>query len=219
MAQTLGLPTLIAGWIGLFFMLAWSVKTAPWYKLQNKTAQHVLLAMSVVIFSLWQLDVSIHQGVSLHLLLVTLLTLMFGVQFAFFAVLLALLGVVWQQQLGWQAYAINALLMGIVPILITWGLYRLGAKFLAANFFVYLLYNGFFSATLSMVAVMALSALVLSINDVLSGAQLMKDFVIYIPLMATPEGVLNTFLLMMLIFLKPEWVMTFYQDKYFNNKS
>ena len=218
-ADSLGLSTIVGGWITLLIALAWAIKTAPWNKVDgDKAAQHVWLGMTVIVFLVWQFGASLGNGITFHFLLMTLMVLMFTPQFALLGMLLALLGVTFTSDLGWTALGINALIMGIVPIFITWMFYRIGARFLEANFFVYVFYNGFFAAAVSVVVALALATFILLANDVYSYEYLKQSFIPYIPLMATPEGFVNGILLAALILLKPNWLSTFHDENYINGK-
>lgn len=217
-ADNLGLTTLVSGWLILLFSLVWAFRTALWYKLEDKASQHVLLGVALFVFLVWQLAATLNSGFSFHFLFMTLVTLMFGPQFAIVVMLIALLGVTIQLDLGWWVFGINAFLMGLLPVSITWFMYRIGARFLDANFFVYILYNGFLSAAVGIVVSLTFAAIVLSVNDVMSYEALKHNFIVYIPLMAMPEGFVNGMLLMAFILLKPHWLVTFFDDKYIKRK-
>ena len=218
-SESLGLTTIVGGWLLFTLVVVWALKTAPWYKIDSdKGAQHILLAASVIIFLVWQFGASLDNGITFHFLLMALMTLMFGPQFAVLGMLLALIGVTIQAGLGWLGLGVNAVLMGVVPIAVTWLMYRLGAKFLAANFFVYIFYNGFLSAAVGVVISLSLAAVVLSVNEVYSYQVLEQSFIVYIPLMATPEGFVNGMILAALVVLKPHWIATFHDHTYINGK-
>ncbi|MEA3404217.1 MAG: energy-coupling factor ABC transporter permease, partial [Pseudomonadota bacterium] len=124
-ADGLGLPWLVGSlliWAGL---LIWAFKTAPWYKVQDdKGAQHVLLAATVIVLLIWQFGASLGEGITFHFLMMTTVTLMFGPQFALMAMSLAILGVTFESGLGFLSVGINAVLMGVIPIFITWWMAR-----------------------------------------------------------------------------------------------
>ncbi len=121
----------------------WAVRTAPWFKIQDKEAQHVFLGMTVIVLLLWNSGASLGGGITFHLLLAALTTLMFGAQFAILCMSVALLGVTILGNAGWMAYGLNMVMMGVVPILIVWWIAILAYKYLDRNFFVFVLLNGF----------------------------------------------------------------------------
>lgn len=218
-AETLGLSTIVGGWVFFILVLVWAFTSAPWHKVNSdKGAQHVLLAMVVILFLVWQFGASLDGGITFHFLLMTLMTLMFGPQFAILGMLLALVGVTIQADLGLLSLGVNAMLMGVVPVVITWAMFKLGAKFLEANFFVYIFYNGFLSAAVGVVVSLSLGAVVLHLNEVYSDEFLRQNFIAFIPLMATPEGFINGMLIGVLIVLKPHWVSTFHDRTYIKGK-
>lgn len=218
-ADDLGLSTIVGGWLFLIAALIWALKTAPWHKIDgDHGAQHVFLAMTVIIFLVWQFSASLENGLSFHFLFMTLLTLMFAPQFAVMSMLLALIGVTFQSDLGWLSLGINALVMGLLPIAITWLMYKLGARFLEANFFVYVFYNGFLSAAVGVVASLGLGTLILLANEVYTYETLKQSFIPFIPLMATPEGFVNGMILAALVILKPNWLSSFHDENYIKGK-
>ena len=218
-AEGLGLPTIVAGWLVLLISLVWALSTAPWHKVDgDRGAQHVWLGAAVIVFFVWQFGASIDDGLTFHFLLMTLMTLIFGPQFSLMAMFLALLGVTWQSELGWLSMGINAVIMGLIPITITWGMYKIGAKILEPNFFVYVFFNGFLSAAIGVVVALGLGTGVLLVNEVYTFEKLAQGFIPLIPLMATPEGFVNGMLLAALVLLKPNWLATFHDRNYINGK-
>ncbi|MDG6777514.1 energy-coupling factor ABC transporter permease [Thiomicrorhabdus sp. zzn3] len=215
-ADSFALHWLVGGlliWAGLF---AWALKTAPWYKVQgDKPAQHVLLGAAFVVFLVWIFGASLGDGITFHFLFMTTLTLMFGPQFAFMAMSLALLGVTLQLDLGLMALGLNAVLMGVIPILITWWMARWAFRVLDRNIFVFVFFNAFLSAALGVVVSLGVAAWVLYAADVHSYKMLKQSFIPYIPLLATPEGFVNGMLMMAFVLFKPEWVSSINDRDYF----
>lgn len=209
-AEGLGLPFIVAGWLIFIATLIWAFKTAPWDKVNgDKGAQNVLLGAALVVFLIWQLSASLGNGITFHFLLMTLLTLMFGAQFAIVGMALALVGVVFESGLGWLSFGLNAVLMGLVPIMITSLMLRFSKAYLELNFFVYILFNAFLASAIGVVASLSLGAWVMWVNEVHTLKMLEQSFIVYIPLMATPEGFINALLMTAILFLKPRWVSSF----------
>jgi uncharacterized membrane protein len=215
-ASSLSLPWLVGG--GLLFIgaLLWAFKTAPWHKVQDdKVAQNVFLAATLIVFLTWQVGASLGDGITFHFLLATTMTLMFGAQFAILAVALATIGVTFQGDLGWLALGVNGLVMGLVPIFITLGLLKIGQRYLELNYFVFLFFNAFLAASLGAVLSLALAGVILWSSEAHAYATLKQVFFPFIPLMATPEGFVNGMLMGALILLKPHWVATFDSNQAF----
>lgn len=218
-AESLGLATLVFGWLCLLGMLAWSLKTAPWFKVKGDSgAQNIWLFISVVVFFVWQLGASLGDGITFHFLLMTMMTLMFGMQFASIGMLMALVGVTFFSELGWLALGINALLMGILPIIFTQLMLRLSERFLEQNFFVYVFFNAFLAAGIGVVATLLLGGVVMGLNEAHSFEYLAQHYFPFIPLMATPEGFLNGMLIAAIALFKPQWLSSFSDRTHLNGK-
>lgn len=218
-SDQLSLSLLVFGWLSLLAMLIWSFKTAPWFKVKDdRGAQNIWLFVSLAVFLIWQLGASLGEGITFHFLLMTLMTLMFGVQFAFMGMLLALLGVTFYSDLGWWSLGLNAILMGIVPIAITQGMLRLSQRYLEQNFFVYVFFNAFLAAGIGVVVALLLGGLIMGLNEVHSFDYLAQQYFPFIPMMATPEGFVNGMLIAAIVALKPEWLCSFSDDTHLKGK-
>jgi len=215
-AEGLGLPWLVGSlliWAGL---LIWAFKTAPWYKVtEDRSAQNVLLGATLIVLLVWQFGASIGMGITFHLLLMTTMTLMFGPQFAFIGMSLALIGVTFESDLGYLGLGINAVLMGVVPIFITWWMARWAFYKLDRNFFVFVFFNAFLSGAVGVVVSLSLAATVLYAAEVHTAETLKQSFLPFVPLMATPEGFINGMLMTAFILFKPHWVSSFNDKDYF----
>jgi uncharacterized membrane protein len=75
--------------------------------------------MIVALILLWHLQAGVKPGLSLHLLGATVFTLCFGWALAFVGLCLVLLGVSLNGAAGWQAFAVNALLMAGVGVAVS----------------------------------------------------------------------------------------------------
>lgn len=204
----------------LLYLIAmiWSLRTAPWHKVSDKESQHVFLGVTVMVFFLWNSGASIGSGLTFHLLMAALTTLMFGAQFAMISMSLALLGVTALGNAGWIAYGLNAVLMGVIPVLIIWWIAIWSYRYLERNFFVFILLNGFLAAGLASIITLGLSAGVMVWSGIQSIETLEQSFIPYIPLMAIPEGFVNAMLLLALVLMKPEWVSCFTDEQYLKGK-
>ena len=218
-ADSLGLSTLVFGWLLLLASLAWTLKRAPWHKVKgDRGAQNVWLGMTLIVFLVWQFGAQLEEGIHFHFLLMTLMTLMFGVEFALFGAVLVLIGLSFYTGMGWQAIGINATLMALVPIWITYGFVRISERYLEQNFFVYVFFNGFLAGGIAVVLTLIGGGVIMGLNEVYSFEKLARDFFPFIPLMATPEGFINGMLIAMLIVLKPHWIATFHDETHLKGK-
>jgi ABC-type Co2+ transport system permease subunit len=85
----------------------------------------------------------------------------FGWALAGIGLCLVLVGVSLNGAAGWQAFAVNALLMAGVGVAVSHALHRLVDRLLPRHMFVYIFRKGFFAAALAVIAVGVASCLLL----------------------------------------------------------
>ena len=188
--------------------------TAPWDKLLDKEGSNIYFGAVAFIAVVWVLRAGIEPGHNYHLLGATALCLMFGWQFALIAVSLVLVITTWQGPAGWETFAINALVMGAVPVLFTWTILYACQRWLPHNFFIYIFINAFLTGALSMLLCGYAASAVLAIaNDMPASSYLQV-----IPLLMFGEAFLNGMLMILLVAYKPRWVATFHDHWYLDGK-
>ncbi|MET0104022.1 MAG: energy-coupling factor ABC transporter permease [Sedimenticola sp.] len=212
--------TTVLWWIGALYGLAlfYALRMASWRRMLEREQWHVFLGACVALLVLWSVSAQVNSGLSFHLLGATTITLMFGWSFGVIACSLALLGVTINGSSGWEAFALNALVLGVLPVTLTQVLLVLVRSLLPKNFFIYVLVNGFLTAGL----VMLVSGYVATGLLVLSGeyamVELEETFLPFFPLMAMPEAFLNGWIITVLVVYRPNWVYSFSDELYIKGK-
>jgi uncharacterized membrane protein len=211
-----------------FFWLTWllavpllllSLWRAPWHKVLNDwTAQAVFAGAVLIVLGLWSVKASIGPGLSFHFLGATLLTLMFGWQFALIALALVLALVTYTGGAGWDAFAANWLTLAVVPVLVTWWALLAAYRWLPRNFFVYVFLNAFIVGAIAMLASILVLSGVLVWGDVISWQKLSFQFLPLLPMMMGPEAFVNGFMMTALVIYKVEWISTFTDEQYLHGK-
>jgi uncharacterized membrane protein len=206
--------------LGLIFVLclALALRLTPWRKFRDLEQLNVFLGTVVALILLWHMDAQVQPGLSFHLLGVTAMTLMFGWSLAVIGASLALLGVTLNAGTGWEGFALNAILSGIVPASLTQVLLILIRWYLPKHFFVYVLVNGFLTAGVVGVATGYLAAFLLVLSGAYSFADLSESVLPFFPLMFMPEAFLNGWILAVLVAFKPQWVYSFSDEQYLKGK-
>jgi uncharacterized membrane protein len=195
-------------------LLLAALVTAPWSKLADNEAANIYFGSVAAVAVLWIMRAGIEPGYNYHLLGVTALCLMFDWQFALMAVSLVLVLTTWQGPAGWEAFAMNALVMGALPVLFTRVLLYLGQYWLPHNFFIYIFINAFFTGALSMLLCGLAASGVLALATTLPGGNYLQ----VIPLLMFGEAFLNGMAMTLLVAYKPHWVATFHDSWYLNGK-
>lgn len=199
-------------------VLGWALYSAPWYKIRNRDNLHVFLGATVALLLIWTLKAGIKPGMSFHLLGATLLMLMFGWQFALFSLSLILVGQAIYGNIEWFSLSLNALVMVVVPVLFSFGVFRLSLWFLPKHFFIYTLFNAFFCAGLTMGVMMGLAALLLVCCTHYDYQMVLDNYLIIAPMVIFAEGFFTGMLATSMVLFRPEWIGSFDDRRYLSGK-
>lgn len=215
---------LLPGWLlwlshlMLAGLLLLAAKRAPWARLREGAQSHVFLGSCVGLLIVWTLKAGVDPGLSFHLLGATLLTLMFDWPLALIGVALVSLGTTLNHGEGWLAYALNVLVEGGVPVLVTTGLLRASQSWLPHHVFVYIFVNGFFGAALAVLASSLVAAALLAASQAYTPAHLQSGYLAFVPLLMFSEAWLTGMLVALLVCYRPDWICTFDDARYLHGK-
>ncbi|MCH9742507.1 MAG: energy-coupling factor ABC transporter permease [Proteobacteria bacterium] len=208
-----------ACWTIAALSLLWAIASAPWHKVRKDwVAQAVFGAAVFVVFALWSIKASIGPGLGFHFLGATVLTLMFGWQFALVALALVLSLTTFLGGAGWDAWGANFVALAITPVMVTWWALRLSYHYLPRNFFLYVFLNAFLVAAFAMLVSVAVLSCILIWGDVISWSRLSYQFLPMLPMMMGPEAFVNGFIMTVLVVNRVEWVSTFTDEQYIHGK-
>jgi len=207
-----------AAWLPLAAVWFWCWRTAPWQRLTEEGQFNVWLGTIVALMLTWSLKAGVQPGLNLHLLGVTCATLMFGRQLAIVALSLVLAAVTLNGGAGWQAYALNALVMAVLPSFVAYAILRLTERWLPANFFIYIFVAAFFGASLTALATGFASTLLLAAAGIYPFDALLAEYYPYFLLLGFSEAWLNGALLTLMVVYFPAWVATFDDRRYLWHK-
>lgn len=207
------------GWVGAVMLLFFALKEAPWHKVTgDREAQGVFLAATLLVFALWSVKAGIGPGLSFHFIGATVITLMFGWQFALILLALVMIAMAVLGQIGFDALGMNWLVLAGVPVAVTWIALKLSYRFLPHHFFVYIFLNAFLVGALAMILTVLVLSIVLVWGDVISWDRLSYQFLPMLPMMAAPEAFINGFVMTILVLYRVDWVSTFTDEQYLKGK-
>jgi uncharacterized membrane protein len=208
-------------WLAAFLylpLLILALLSAPWSKIADNEASHVYFGAIVTLIVLWLLRGGIQPGLDYHLLGVTSLVLMFEWQFALMAVSLVLAFSTWAGPAGWQAFAVNALIMGAIPVLFTRSFLYVCQRWLPHNFFIYVFINAFLAGALSILLAGLATALIQQWAGIHPQDSISNNFLMILPMLMFGEGFLNGAAMSLVVAYKPQWVATFHDRWYLQGK-
>lgn len=199
-------------------VLAWSVRAAPWRRLRDNEQLHLFLGMCVALMLLWSIKTGIRPGLNFHLLGATVFTLMFGPWLAIVGLGVVLLGVTLSGMSGWESFSVNGLLMNVLPVTISYSIFRLADSKLPNHFFVYIFINAFVGAAFAMTLTGLAATGVLALAGAYTAEYLASNYLPYFLLMGWSEALLSGMALTLLVVYRPQWVTTFDDARYIRNK-
>ncbi len=176
--------------------------------------QHLCLGGAIVLVPLWTLRAGLHEGLEIHFLGLTSLTLLLSWRLALLApcltlLILAYFGVIPLTDIGWQA------LIGVaLPVATSWLLFLGSWAWLPRHLFVYLFVAAFLGGALSISAKVIASALLMGVSGTYSWHTISADYLSIWPLLLFPEALLNGMTMTLLAVYRPHWVNTFFDREY-----
>ena len=178
-----------------------------------------LLFLAGVVF-LWTARAGLPQnpGLNLHLLGATVLTLAFGWPLAALGMLAALLAVTGLGLSGWHAFSVNALVMVVVPVAVAAVIHEIVHRKLPNHPFIYIFISAFLGGALTLAGLAGAASAVLLASGAYGLDELVREYLRYLPLLMFPEAFVSGGILAILVVYKPEWVVTFDDERYIQGK-
>ena len=211
-------PWLVA--IGIVLLPAWwlALRWANWRRLAQREQLHVFLGASVFLMLLWTLRTEIQPGFSWHLSGMVSLTLMFGWSLALIGGSLTLVGITLAGLNDWGGYLPSVLIEVLMPATLTQVVLGLVRAYLPKHYFIYVFINAFLAAGLiSLLMALATTGLLLAVGAY-PLQRLQDTYLLFLPLMFFPEGVLNGWTMSVLVGFRPDWVGSFRDEEYLDGK-
>ncbi len=184
----------------------------------NVSGQHVYFGAMVLLLLLWGLKAGVSPGLGFHHLGATLFTLMFGWPLAILGLSVIMLASVLMQHNELISLGVNGCLSIVVPVMVSHAILKLSQKYLPDNFFIYIFVVAFFGAGVAVAASRLLSIVLLSLVDAYPDAKLIAESLLYTPLFMFPEMFITGMLISIFVVYKPDWVVTFDDERYIIGK-
>lgn len=179
---------------------------------------HAFLGALVCLAVMWGLKAGVKPGLNLHLIGATLLTLMADAPLAILGLLVVLAGVTLNGQADWQSYALNGLVMCVLPVVSSRVLMHWIERRLPAHFFVYIFVGAFFNAALSILILGAVTNGLMLASGTYTLDLLMEEYTLFFLLLAFSEAWLTGIVITGMVVYRPHWVVSFQDSLYLSNK-
>ncbi|EKE86874.1 energy-coupling factor ABC transporter permease [Idiomarina xiamenensis] len=194
-----------------------AARDVPWRQfLQQNWQQHLAWASVAILAVLWSFRAGIMDGLAIHFLGITTLTLMFGLRLA---LLLGALVVSLQAVTGfseWQQWSVYYSAKVLLPAALTYVAYAWVYHRLPRHFFVYIFVNAFFTAALGLFLAQAALAGYYTYQGLYEFRSIWDNYLSISILVMFPEALLNGMAVTLLVVYKPHWITTFIDRQYLN---
>lgn len=185
---------------------------------RSKLQQHLVFGATAAVFILWLFRAGIYDGLGVHFLWLTALTLTLGVRYSLISGLAVLIAVTALGYEDWRMIGVNGLLGVAAPIALTHLIFNWSFHRLPRNLFIYIFVCAFFPGALMIATKMMLLAGYYVVDGTYDWLTVKDNYVVLIPLLLFPEGMLNGMTMTLLTIYKPLWIYTFHDKFYIDGK-
>lgn len=212
------MPWPLAAWLPLLAAWAWSGWRAPWQRLRDSEQLNVMAGMVVVLALLWSMKAGVRPGLNYHLLGATVFVLAFGPHLATIGLSLVLAAVTFNGGAAWSSFALNALVMVVIPVWVAYVIYVIVDSYLPNHLFVYIFVNAFLGGALAVLAAGIGATLLLLGAHVYDARYLTGEYLPYCLLLAFSEAWISGMAITLMVVYRPAWIGTFDDARYLLNK-
>ncbi|CAM3741149.1 energy-coupling factor ABC transporter permease [Vibrio aquimaris] len=179
--------------------------------------QHVTCGTIILLALLWPLEASVKDNLTIHFLALTTLTLMYGWRSACGLTIVISISLCFFGQIDPYQLPSYIVLSGFIPILISYSVFLLSYLYLPRNIFVFIFVAGFFNGAFTGSMHLLTNAVYLLSLGAYDWTTISDNYLIFMPLLAFPEGLLNGVAVTILAVFKPEWLRVFFDRDYIYN--
>ncbi|MEM8492152.1 MAG: energy-coupling factor ABC transporter permease [Pseudomonadota bacterium] len=210
---------LIASWLFSAMALLLALSFAPWRALAAEPSRlHLVGAGALACLLLWMMNVQLQQGLLLHFLGVTTLTLVLGWSFAVLTALMSLVAFFILNDLSWSSLGLSLCLTAVLPATLTHFLVRSLRRPGLRHPFFYLLGAGFAGGAMTILCLALACAFVFVISDSAALAGGTAELWPLLFLVMFSEGFLNGMCVSALAIFYPDKMKTFDERFYLGDE-
>lgn len=205
----------LVGW-GCFLVSLWLCRSpVGWKKLRTeKGYQHFVFASAIVLFCLWALKAGIREGLDIHFLGMTVLTLCHGPRIAIWISVLPLTLMVVFGLLPFADVGLYAFTTAVLPALLSYGVFWLTYRYMSHHLFIYIFLAGFLNAAVTIVFHICVVSAGYWVSGLYAWPNIVDNYLMLALLIWFPEGLLNGMAITLMTVYRPQWLRTFYDNEY-----
>jgi uncharacterized membrane protein len=206
---------LVLAWLIAVLAVATALLRANWRALLAQPGRmHLVAGGAVACMLLWLMNIHLVDGMVLHFLGVTTLTLVIGWSFTVLAACLALTGFFILQDMAWSTLGLSLCLSVLVPACLTRALVRLLYRPTLRHPFVYILGAGFAGGGLVILSLALIGVFLFWLAGLDAYLATAAELWPLIFLIMFSEGFINGMCVSALAVFYPDWVKTF-DDRFY----
>ena len=204
----------VAGWAAALPLVAFALRKAAWSRFLAGDTVHVWCAAVFVVVALWNIQATVGEGFTFHILGVAAFTLLSGPALALAGGAVALaLELVLRGGLVQNA-GIAFVTMVALPVATVQAVLRASERWLPPNFFVYIFVVAFFGAGASFAACGLAGAAALTWGAGREASLVFGEYVPYLVYLAFGEATLTGMVVTLAVVYRPQWVTSFDDARY-----
>lgn len=213
----LPIPWLVCGYLLYGIVLTWALLGLDYASLKSEPRrQHILGGASIALMLLWLLRAGVTPGLGVHILGVTAFTLLLGWRLAIVGATIALIGSAVTGAESWSVLGLEGVVLVLIPVGLTYAIWRFVDNFLPSNLFVYILGCGFFGAGIATVIARLACCGLLLLSGAANWSLLSEQYLPISLLVLFPESFINGMIVAAFAAYRPEWLATLDAERYFN---
>ena len=198
--------------------LGWALSQINWRTfLSIRRLQHIFFGAALFLSVLAIMRAGVLPALTIHMLAATSITMMMGWPLALLCISLAQVVITLAGFETADNLPVNAVLLGVIPVFISFMFYSLLVKRLLHNPFVFIMVGGFFNGAVTIALTACCVSFALWASDSYSWEVIWHNYLRYMPMMMFPEGFLNGMFISGMVAFQPQWLSCFDEDSYFNS--
>lgn len=196
-------------------VLLLAIRQTDWRLFYNsRLLQHLSLGGIAILSFIWMMSARLDQGLSIHFLGITALTLMLGYRRALLSAAVIVLVNQAFNDYQWSALSSLYLTHGVVPATLTYAAYAFIYHRLPRHPFVYIFVTAFITGALAIAFTHLTHSLWALSSGLLSWDAIWNNYALITPLVMFPEALLNGMAVTLMLVYKPDWLVTFNDATY-----